>query len=288
MSVSVTADGSTAVTVPWEIVTNIWSTNADATAPLEQWTSGARYDGYGIVQVSSGRIFYGSYTGSEMGIWTVDAPGGRPRQLTPEFATEHSVPPDGRFVVYGGMHEGRFRIWRMDPDGANARVISKGEDDVRPFVSPDGRWIYYTQAGAKSMIVRAPADGSGEPVVVADRPVSLLGVAPDGRSLLVWAPDSEGGGYEVLDAGTGAVSARLSLPSDTVGWGRRSDLVAFVRDRDGVSNLWEQPVSGGPPRQITSFTSGQIFHFAYSADGARLFLSRGTRTGDIWALKNFR
>ncbi|MBA3949855.1 MAG: PD40 domain-containing protein [Acidobacteria bacterium] len=289
MSVSVTADGSTVVTVPWEIITNIWSTNADATAPLEQWTSGSRYDGYGMIQTTNGRLFYGSYTGSDMGIWTIDAPGGRPRQLTQDFASNHGAPHDGRFVVYGALHDGRFRIWRMDPDGANARVITKGEDDARPFVSPDGQWIYYTQSGAKSAVVRAPADGSGSPSVLTERPVNLLGVSRDGRSLLVWNTGSHGDNHEILDAATGAVTATRTLPSGVeAGWGRRSDLVAYILDRDGVSNLWEQPITGGSPRQLTRFTSLHLFHFSYSADGTRLLLSRGYRTGDLWALRNFR
>jgi Tol biopolymer transport system component len=290
MSVSVTADGSTAVTVPWEIITNVWSTNAEATAPLEQWTSGSRYDGGGMVQPAGGRLFYGSYTGSEMGIWSVDGPGGRPRQLTPEFAANHSLPHDGRFVLYQALHEGRFRIWRMEPDGSNARVITKGDDDISPFVSPDGRWVYFLRFGTEQALMRAPADGSGTASVLTRQPFGLKGVSPDGRSLLGWADDEARGGFHaILDAETGTITTRLTLPAEAeAGWGRRGDIVAYILDKDGVTNLWEQPIAGGPPRQVTQFTSGQIFHFAYSADGTRLFLSRGYRTGDLWALRNFR
>ena len=54
------------------------------------------------------------------------------------------------------------------------------------------------------------------------------------------------------------------------------------------SILWEQPVAGGPPRQLTKFTSGRIFNFAYTPDRKRLFLARGTRTGDVVLIRDFR
>ncbi|MDQ3420775.1 MAG: protein kinase, partial [Acidobacteriota bacterium] len=80
-SVSVTADGTTLATVQTETVGNLWSTNADATAPLEQWTSGARFDGgSGVAPMPGGRLLYGSNDGSETSIWSVDGPGGRPRR----------------------------------------------------------------------------------------------------------------------------------------------------------------------------------------------------------------
>lgn len=225
-----------------------------------------------------------------MGIWTLEAPGGRPRQLTPDFATNHSAPRDGSFVVYNALHEDRFRIWRMDADGANARLLTQGVDDMRPFVSPDGQWIYYTAGGPGAAVMRARADGSGAPAVVTGRPLELLGLSPDGRSLLVSVVEpSEGASHAVLDAESGASTARVNLPAEArPGWGRDSSIVAYLLDTDGVTNLWEQPIAGGPPRQITQFTSGQMFHFAYSTDGTRLFLSRGRRTGDLWALRNFR
>ena len=61
-----------------------------------------------------------------------------------------------------------------------------------------------------------------------------------------------------------------------------------MRDENGVSNLWEQPLAGGPPRQLTKFTSGSIFGFSLSTDRARLFISRGQRTGDVVVLRDFR
>jgi len=50
--------------------------------------------------------------------------------------------------------------------------------------------------------------------------------------------------------------------------------------QNGVSNIWSQPVDGGEPKPLTDFTSGSIYHFAYSLDGTRLFLARGQQIRD--------
>jgi Tol biopolymer transport system component/tRNA A-37 threonylcarbamoyl transferase component Bud32 len=289
-SVSVTADGSTAATVPNDIVSNLWSTNGDATAPLEQWTSGVRRDGdSGLQPRLDGGLFYTSSDGSEMGIWSLDAAGGRPRRLTQQYAEVPAAPDDGRFVVFQAIHEDRYRIWRMEPDGAGARVLSRGEDDIVPIVSPDGRWVYYWAAAAKGSIMRMAADGS-QSSVLTDLPVAPVSVSPDGRTLLVRSEDvSIGASYAVLDAETGSITARVDLPSVArAGWGRRGGVLTYILNREGVSNLWEQSVAGGPPRQLTTFTNGRIFNFAYSPDRERLFLARGQITGDVVVLRNFR
>jgi Tol biopolymer transport system component len=56
-----------------------------------------------------------------------------------------------------------------------------------------------------------------------------------------------------------------------------------------VSNIWSQPLDGGPPKQITKFTSGQIFSFDWSRDGKQqLVCSRGTQTTDVILIKDQR
>jgi Tol biopolymer transport system component len=56
--------------------------------------------------------------------------------------------------------------------------------------------------------------------------------------------------------------------------------VGFVDSRGGSSNIWVQPVDGGPPRPLTNFPTGQIFSFAWSRDG-QLVYSRGIQTSDV-------
>ncbi|MGH7485548.1 MAG: hypothetical protein ACREMY_08080, partial [bacterium] len=62
----------------------------------------------------------------------------------------------------------------------------------------------------------------------------------------------------------------------------------YLMTRNGATNLWEQPLRGGRQKQLTQFTSGQIFDFSWSADHTRLLLTRGQSTRDIVLIGDLR
>ena len=62
----------------------------------------------------------------------------------------------------------------------------------------------------------------------------------------------------------------------------------YVDTRNGISNIWSQSLDGGPPKQLTNFTSDLIFRFALSSDGRQLILARGTETRDVVLIKDFK
>ncbi len=70
-------------------------------------------------------------------------------------------------------------------------------------------------------------------------------------------------------------------------WTPDGHAISFVNSVNGVGNIWEQPVAGGPPKPVTHFTSDKIFWYGWSRDG-RLALSRGTDQTDAVLIKNFR
>jgi Tol biopolymer transport system component len=64
--------------------------------------------------------------------------------------------------------------------------------------------------------------------------------------------------------------------------------VAFADTREGVSNLWLQPLNGDPPRQLTRFTSDRIWKFDISADGRTIACSRGDNLSDVVMMTGFQ
>ena len=46
-------------------------------------------------------------------------------------------------------------------------------------------------------------------------------------------------------------------------------------------DIWLQPISGGPAKQLTNFKAEQILAFDWSRDGRSLALVRGVKTSDV-------
>jgi hypothetical protein len=63
--------------------------------------------------------------------------------------------------------------------------------------------------------------------------------------------------------------------------------VSFLNNVSDVSNIWQQPIAGGPAVQVTHFKSGTILNFQWSRDG-QLALSRNALLTEAVLVKDFR
>jgi Tol biopolymer transport system component len=85
-----------------------------------------------------------------------------------------------------------------------------------------------------------------------------------------------------------AAMPQVDSASSGLRWTVDGRALTYVLTAGDVSNVWSQPVSGGPAKQLTSFKSSRIFSFDWSPDGEQLILSRGTATSDVVLISNFR
>ena len=69
-------------------------------------------------------------------------------------------------------------------------------------------------------------------------------------------------------------------------WATDGRAIYYVKTVKGLSNIWQQPIDGSAPVQITNFTTDRIFNFAFSPDGSLLALSRGTIKSDVVLIEN--
>ncbi len=89
--------------------------------------------------------------------------------------------PDGEWLVFSARSRGRWRLFRIRPDGGGRTPVGSGRvdrfDELHPTVSPDGRYVVYVsqEAGRERLRIRR-MDGTG------DRPLLEAG---DG-TLPVW------------------------------------------------------------------------------------------------------
>ena len=64
-------------------------------------------------------------------------------------------------------------------------------------------------------------------------------------------------------------------------WAADGRSLLYTKNEGGVDNIWNQPILGGTPKQVTHFNSEQIWGFDLSRDGKRLVMRRGRTQEDV-------
>jgi Tol biopolymer transport system component len=284
--VSLSADSGALVTVQTDIVSNLWVAPADDTAAARQLTSGASsYDGIpGMAWTPDGRIVYGSTASGNADIWIVNADGSDPKPLTVDPATEAHprVCGNGRFVVFTSLRTGSPQVWRMEADGSNPVQLSTGSVGFMPVCAPDAADVIYTSATAEGRVAlwRTPLEG-GAPSVTREMQTQSLDISPDGR--FVAGPIVEQNRQSIAIVPLDPAEPLLTFPifPRAVRWSPDGQSLTYLDVRNGVGNLWRQPLPAGTPTPITGFTSGLVYQFAWSPDGRQLALARGSTSTDV-------
>jgi eukaryotic-like serine/threonine-protein kinase len=193
-----------------------------------------------------------------------------------------------RYLVFDSSEDNKMRLLRADTDGSNPTVLS--DHAFGSACSPDGKWVMYA---LPSHLYRVPVDG-GSPTEIANARAGIFGaISPDGQ-WVVYAyqdpPPAATPKLAVVPATGGAITHVFTRPSGTSGlaWSPDEKGIQYLLTRNGATNVWEQPLAGGPPHQVTGFTSDHIFDFSWTRDGKDLLLSRGQDTSDVVMISNFR
>jgi len=141
-------------------------------------------------------------------------------------------------------------LMRMNIDGSDNKNLFEMKSEMGSArLSPDGRLIFYIHS-----------TGTAKPNEAVVVPVA--------------------GGEEMFHMSLSPIMANFN-------WSPDSKAIEYVLTRNGVSNIWEQPIAGGAPHQVTQFTSGLIFGFTWSQDGKQLAVGRGRFTSNVILMRNF-
>jgi Tol biopolymer transport system component len=292
-ALSVSGDASSLATVQTNLLSNVWvAPNADADRARQITTGSSRY--YSLSWTPDGRILYASNSGGNLDVYISAADGSNLKQLTVNASSNFGpvASPDGRAVAFISNRAGKgYNIWRMDMDGGNLKRLTIGGMESGPQFTPDGRWVVYTswEAG-KPTIWKISIDG-GEPSQLTDKYSMAPVVSPDGKQFACSYWDEQ---YDtrfniaVIPLEGGAPVKTFDLPTMNVRWSSDGRALTYIDTRDNASNIWSQPLAGGPTRQLTNWKSDRIFNFAWSRDGKQLALSRGFVTNDVVLISDAR
>jgi Tol biopolymer transport system component len=282
-SLTLTADGKTLAVLQRERVPLAYIAPTSDMNSLRRLSAGNDRVG-SLSWDRSGRLFYVSGANAET-TWVLE-----PNSDSPRIFTEGTgvggmlVTPDGRFSIFVSNRSGARELWRANIDGSNPKQLTQGVRAVEHIaVSPDSSFVIFTQA--EGNIWKVPIDG-GAATVFAETPgvpVLMPQFSPDGRKVLGVTFEDGKNVLRLFDVeGEGArLFKTIELPGyGEVRWSPDGQSVVFRKTVGRVSNLWQQPLDGGKPKQITNYTSDTIVDFAFSPDGKQIALARGPTVSD--------
>ena len=289
--VSVSADSTTVATVASDLVSAVWvgpASDPDRVVPVTP-QSGHYVANRGVSWTGTGKIVYWTNASDTFDLVVMDANGGNPRTLPrePHYVMHPEACSDGHTLVYTGAYPFKRHVVRRDLDGARSQELATG---AFPQCSPDSKWVVYYDDVVSGIPLKISLEG-GEPIPLMEEECWRAGISPngnwiacvDGSEKLTIVPFS--GGKPIRQFDLPPKFDRSTIP---MRWTPDSQNVVFAVDEGGFENLWAQPMRGGPLRALTHFTSQQIDYFAFSHDGKKIAIGRGTPSSDVVLVSNLR
>jgi serine/threonine protein kinase/Tol biopolymer transport system component len=285
-----THDGQMLATLDNRQISNIWIVPGGKSTLATQINSGDAPDTE-VAPGPGGKLLVRSRRSD---LFVMNADGSHRTILMPQARNYGSMSSCGdHYVVFDSYNGTRTQLWRTEVDGSNPTTLVEG-NLMGSDCSPDGKWLLYeanTPSGTK--LYRLPVEG-GSPTEIGSAPGGGGGVISSDGKLVAYnfqegspVPQPK---FAVIPAGGGSPLHVIVPPSgySELRWSPDGKGLQFLLTRNGATNVWEQPLAGGEPRQVTNFTSGLIFGFSWSRDGQQLLLAKGNQTSDVVLISNFR
>ena len=234
----------------------------------------------GISWTPRNEIVYAQQDEQGRNLWISDLNGQR-RQLTRNPGQNHypAVTPNGRGVVFSSSQTGQTHIHWIDIEGKVQRQLTFGANEREPQVSPNGRWVVYSGLSkGKRILWRVPIEG-GEATPITERAAESPSISPDGKWIAcIYHEDDLNASrtIAIIPFEGGAPVQRLSLPVPSYRkyrffhWSPDGKALEYIQAQDLISNVWRQPLDGGPAVPVTRFSTNVVLDFRRSLDGRQL------------------
>jgi hypothetical protein len=282
-----TSDSAILATIVSSTVSNLWIALADDLSRPYQATSGEP----SLVQVRE--LTDGRLVALGNGVWTMN-PDGTHRTAFAQAHDAQWIEPCGHSMLVLSNDNGNEVLLRYNESGSEPAAIESG-DVLSPVCSPDGNSVYYLNFAHPERIHRISLkDGSSSDIadLLGDTLFGTLAVSPDGKFLAYpyqqYSPPVVA--IAVVPSSGGPTTKTFNVPGflGRLRWSPDGKALQYLVTRFDATNLWEQPLSGSKPKQLTHFNAGEIFDFGWSLDRNRLLLTRGQSTRDIVLIEDIR
>jgi Tol biopolymer transport system component/DNA-binding winged helix-turn-helix (wHTH) protein len=136
--------------------------------------------------------FASGLTHSKLALWRVAATGGRAEQLTKTPSIMPIESPDGQYVYFVRFTEGKFRLWRIRPDGSGESMVKAmpplNSDGYEWWPFESGIYFYAYKDGRAEIDFLDLVTSRIRRIYTLDKPpapwLGGLSVSPDGKWLL--------------------------------------------------------------------------------------------------------
>ena len=288
---SLTADSRALVAVASDYLSAIWigpTSTPDRARPVTS-LSGHFVANQGLSWLGDKKILYWTNASDNQDLIVMDADGNDSHPLSRllPLTLNPDVCRDGHTLLYSAAFEDKNHVVRQEIDGGRPQPLVEG---LTPQCSPDSLWLtYYTSADA---IPRRISIQGGTPIKLTDQDCAQAGISPDGKWIACVQSPEQSPKLAIVSANGGGPFKIIDLPSTLdlgcpLRWTPDGRSVAFVVDQGDHENLWAQPIIGGAPRMLSHFSAQQIDRFAFSPDGKKIAMGRGTLASDAVMLTNF-
>ena len=302
--VSTASDGKRIVSVQKNIDSSLWVAPADTPSGAAHLREGSgRKDGiFGVTWLQNGTIVYASQEGEiKNELWTVSPDGHDRRRLStgPDADMHPSAAGTGGKIVFARVDSASnvWDIWETTRGGTDAKRLTSGSGNkLGPEISPDGLWITYAttdgpykMALATGKITKLASSGEYPAISPDGKWIAFVRSNDQTNEDVIQIVPSDSGGPRFLPfIQESQMPTTANLGSAPIHWTADGKTITYVQTKDGVSNIWAQPVDGGPARQLTNFTSMYIWRHAWSPDGKYLVIARGNFSRDAVMLTDTR
>lgn len=209
---------------------------------------------------------------------------GRTRAVTPitrdnESETYPAASPDGHYLVYVSVQDGSHHLWRMDLKSKNAapRQLTFGSSmEYQPSISPNSEWVIFTSIETGRQTLRMVRLSGGTPQPIAPHNARNASISPNGDILCEYLDRSRAATswkwvIAILDGDGNLKRSFPDIPTRTpVRWSKDGKSILYVKEQNGIDNVWKKRLDGGVDTQFTHFGEERIFAFALSPDGNKV------------------